>query len=101
MGGGLRHAAIDTNERVMAVALAPYGIRVNAVGPGTIRTRMLDYLLARQSNALDKVLLRTPLGRFGEPLRWHTAFLLSNAANYITDQTLYVASGRLAQNLPL
>jgi NAD(P)-dependent dehydrogenase (short-subunit alcohol dehydrogenase family) len=95
--------AIAQMTRVMAVELAPYGIRVNAVGPGTIRTRMLDDLLARQSNALDKVLLRTPLGRVGEPaeVATATAFLLSDAASYITGQTLYVDGGRLAQNLPL
>lgn len=89
--------------RVMAVELAPMGIRVNAVGPGTIRTAMLDQLEAKRSDALDAILLRTPLGRIGNPEEVASviAFLISDASSYITGQTIYVDGGRLAQNLPL
>lgn len=89
--------------RVMAVELAPLGIRVNAVGPGTIRTAMLDQLVAKRSDALDTILLRTPLGRIGNPeeVASVVAFLISDASSYITGQTIYVDGGRLAQNLPL
>src|SRR5439155_13306331 len=51
-----------------ALALAPYGIRVNAVGPGAIETPMATAALTGASDeALKRVLSRTPLGRLGRP----------------------------------
>jgi NAD(P)-dependent dehydrogenase (short-subunit alcohol dehydrogenase family) len=95
--------AIAQLTRVMAVELAPLGIRVNAVGPGTIRTVMLDQLQDAKPDALDRILLRTPLGRIGDPdeVASVIAFLVSDASSYVTGQTFYVDGGRLAQNLPL
>lgn len=99
---GASKGAIAQMTRIMAVELAPRGIRVNAVGPGTVRTRMLDDLAARRPEALERLLLRTPMGRFAEPAEIAAAvsFLLSDDASYITGQTLYVDGGRLAQNMP-
>lgn len=94
--------AIAQMTRVMAVELAPHGIRVNAVGPGTVRTEMLDRWAAANPHALDAVHLRTPLKRVGEPeeVAAVISFLLSNEASYVTGQTWYVDGGRIAQNLP-
>jgi glucose 1-dehydrogenase len=94
--------AIAQMTRVMAVELAAHGIRVNAVGPGTIRTDMLDRWVAANPHALDSVHLRTPMKRVGEPgeVAAVISFLLSNESSYVTGQTFYVDGGRIAQNLP-
>lgn len=85
--------------KVMALGLAPYGIRVNAVGPGSINTDML----ARANSdpaANSRLLSRTPLGRIGEPseIAAIAAFLASDEASYVTGQTIYADGGRLPLN---
>lgn len=85
--------------RAAALSLARYRIRVNAVGPGSIRTPMLEKVL--QDEAARKVMLsRTPLGRAGEPeeVAAVVAFLASDEASYITGQTIYADGGRLPLN---
>lgn len=86
-------------NRVMALALAPYGIRVNAVGPGSIMTDILASTL-KDPSALHKVLIRTPIGRVGEvdEVASVTEFLLSSASSYVTGETIFCDGGRLAQN---
>jgi len=85
--------------RVMALSLAPHGIRVNAVGPGTIGTDMTNDLL--EDVALRRrILSRTPLGRVGDPAEVAAVvvFLASEEASYITGQTVYCDGGRLPLN---
>jgi NAD(P)-dependent dehydrogenase (short-subunit alcohol dehydrogenase family) len=85
--------------RVMALALAPHGIRVNAVGPGSIMTEMLA-TVAVDRTAKRNVLSRTPLGRIAEPeeVASVAVFLASDDANYVTGETVFVDGGRLALN---
>lgn len=59
--------AIDGMTRAMAVDLAQFGIRVNAVAPGFIRTNMSSKALDNDPERKNKVLSRTPMGRLGEP----------------------------------
>jgi NAD(P)-dependent dehydrogenase (short-subunit alcohol dehydrogenase family) len=82
-----------------ALALAPHGIRVNAVGPGSIDTEMLAGVNS-SPQARETALSRTPLRRFGTPreIGDTVAFLASDKASYITGETIYVDGGRLGLN---
>ena len=85
--------------KVMALSLAPYGIRVNAIGPGSIMTEMLAAVMSDKA-ARNRVLSRTPLGRLGDPaeIAAIAAFLASDEASYVTGQTIYADGGRLPLN---
>ncbi|MDF1610514.1 SDR family oxidoreductase [Hoeflea sp. YIM 152468] len=85
--------------RAMALSLAPHGIRVNAVGPGSIMTDMLASV-ADNPEIRTRILSRTPLGRIGDPseIAAVTAFLLSEDASYVTGQTIYADGGRMPLN---
>lgn len=87
--------------RVLAVELAPLGITVNGVGPGTVETAMGRDYLARQPIASHE-LSRTPMGRFGTPadIAETVCFLVSDAT-WLTGQAIYVDGGFLAAGLPL
>jgi NAD(P)-dependent dehydrogenase (short-subunit alcohol dehydrogenase family) len=85
--------------KVMALSLAAYGIRVNAIGPGSIATEMLESVMNNPA-VRNTILSRTPLGRIGEPreIAAIAAFLASDEASYITGQTIYADGGRLPLN---
>jgi NAD(P)-dependent dehydrogenase (short-subunit alcohol dehydrogenase family) len=91
--------AIDAMTRAMALELAVYGIRVNAVAPGATRT---ERTLPPEHPRLQAVARRVPLGRFGLPLEIGAAvaFLASPDASYITGQVIYVDGGITAQLSP-
>jgi NAD(P)-dependent dehydrogenase (short-subunit alcohol dehydrogenase family) len=86
--------------KVMAMGLAQYGIRVVAIGPGTIMTDLAKGAVLSSDEARRRVMSRTPLGRGGEPSEVASvaAFLASDDASYITGQTIYPDGGRLALN---
>jgi NAD(P)-dependent dehydrogenase (short-subunit alcohol dehydrogenase family) len=92
--GGLKQL---TNN--MALSLAPHNIRVNAIGPGSINTAMMQTLLTDEA-ARNKILSRTPLGRLGEvkEIAEIAVFLASEKSSYITGQTIYADGGRLGLN---
>lgn len=87
--------------KVMAIELAPYGITVNGVGPGTVQTAMGAAYLAGGPIA-EHELERTPLQRLGRPedIAEAVAFLATRAS-WITGQAIYVDGGFLAAGLPL
>jgi len=91
--------ALNQLTNVMALALADKGVRVNAVGPGSIMTDMLKTIMVDEA-ARQKILSRTPLGRCGEPeeVAKVVAFLASDDASYITGQCIYPDGGRLGLN---
>jgi NAD(P)-dependent dehydrogenase (short-subunit alcohol dehydrogenase family) len=85
--------------RAMALSLAKHGIRVNAIGPGSIMTDLLK-AVGSDKEAKRRILSRTPLGRIGTPeeVAGVAAFLASDDASYITGEIIYVDGGRLALN---
>jgi glucose 1-dehydrogenase len=90
---------LDQLTRVMALALADKGIRVNAIGPGSILTDLLRTVMDDEA-ARARILSRTPLGRCGEPeeIARIALFLASPDSSYITGQIIYADGGRLALN---
>jgi len=84
---------VEALTRAMALDLAPYGVRVNALVPGFIRTYQISDELAAERGAL------VPLGHLGtaEDLAGPTLFLASDDARYITGICLPVDGGVLVQ----
>ena len=91
---------INQLTRAMALALADKGIRVNAVGPGTIATELAAAAVLTSDEAKNKIMMRTPLKRLGEPseIADVVAFLASDASSYITGEIIMVDGGRMALN---
>lgn len=85
---------------IMGVSLAPYGIRVNAIGPGTILTDMVRNSVMSSDDARRTILSRTPIGRCGEPaeIAAIASFLASEDASYMVGQTIYADGGRMVLN---
>lgn len=83
--------------KAMAIELAPHGIRVNAIGPGSVKT---DMLAGVAGDALAMVHSRTPMGRVAQPdeVAGVAAFLAGDDASYITGECIYVDGGRGALN---
>ena len=84
---------IEAMTRAMALDLAPYGVRVNAIVPGAIRTYEISDDEAAERGKV------VPLGRYGtaEEIAGPTVFLATDDARYITGATLVVDGGMLAQ----
>jgi glucose 1-dehydrogenase len=91
---------VNQLTKVMALSLAPHGIRVNGIGPGTILTELARKAVLASPEARNTILSRTPIGRCGEPdeVASIAAFLASDDASYMTGQTIYADGGRLALN---
>jgi NAD(P)-dependent dehydrogenase (short-subunit alcohol dehydrogenase family) len=79
--------------RSLARELAPFGVNVNAVCPGAIRTRAHDRL---PKEVIDKVRTSVPMGYVAEPedVAGVVAFLASDDARYITGQSILIDGGR-------
>ncbi|MCW5196604.1 3-oxoacyl-[acyl-carrier-protein] reductase [Buchnera aphidicola (Pemphigus obesinymphae)] len=79
-------------HKSLALELASYGITVNIIAPGLIKTDMTDALNYKK---YKKYIERIPMKRFGEvnDISEAVLFLVSNKASYITGQTLHINGG--------
>ena len=91
---------INQLTRVMALALADRGVRVNAVAPGTIATELAAKAVLTSEDARARILSRTPMKRLGEPAEVAdvVAWLASDAASYVTGEIVTVDGGRMTLN---
>ena len=91
---------INQLTRVMALALADRGVRVNAVAPGTIATELAAKAVLTSDAARARILSRTPMKRLGEPseIADVVAWLASDAASYVTGEIVTVDGGRMTLN---
>jgi 3-oxoacyl-[acyl-carrier protein] reductase len=88
--------ALEAFTRILSKEEGPNGIRVHAVAPGPIRTDMLEEALSKMGREKAQAFLKSvPLGRAGEPreIAEVVAFLVSDAASYMTGQVVYVNGG--------
>ena len=91
---------INQLTRVMALALADKGVRVNAVAPGTIATELAAKAVLTSDDARARIMSRTPMKRLGEPseIADVVAWLASDAASYVTGEIVVVDGGRMTLN---
>ncbi|HEY6740803.1 MAG TPA: SDR family NAD(P)-dependent oxidoreductase [Lapillicoccus sp.] len=92
-------AGLGSLTQNLAVSLGPDGVRVNAIAPGTVRTRVWD----GQPGGADRMTPLYPLGRVGEPgdIAAAVAYLASSDAAWVTGVLLPVDGGLLAgRHLP-
>jgi NAD(P)-dependent dehydrogenase (short-subunit alcohol dehydrogenase family) len=88
-------SAVEGMTRALAVECAPFGIRVNCIAPGFIKTKMSSEALENDPDRKHRVLSRTPMGRLGEPADVaHAAlFLASEQSKFVTGVVLPVDGG--------
>ncbi len=95
-------AAVVMATKSMAYELAPYNIRVNAVAPGFVETKLLNSTWSHLSDdqaqkEIDSWKNQIPLKRFGQPDEMAGAmiFLASDASSYMTGETIIIDGGEL------
>ena len=95
-------AAVIMVTKSMALELAPYNIRVNAIAPGAIDTKMLNNMWAhlpetQKAVAKKAISTRTPLGRIGIPdeIAGAMIYLASEASSYMTGETILIDGGAM------
>lgn len=96
LGFSMASAAVEQMTRAMAVALAPKGIRVNAISIGSVMSASLQAALKHSPDLRARIEAGTPLGRIAAPdeLVETVQYLASDAARFVTGQVIAVDGGR-------
>jgi 3-oxoacyl-[acyl-carrier protein] reductase len=96
---GASKAGMDGFMRAAAIEVAPFGITVNAVAPGSIRTEGLADLGAEAIRAMEALI---PLKRLGEPREVGNAvlYLASDLASFVTGQSMVIDGGQVLPEIP-
>jgi NAD(P)-dependent dehydrogenase (short-subunit alcohol dehydrogenase family) len=100
---GISKAGLLALTQTLGVEWADRGVRVNALIPGFVRTPISDSLVERGALDLEALERRTPMGRRAEPgeMVGPAVFLLSDAAGFVTGQTLVADGGWSAWLSPI
>jgi meso-butanediol dehydrogenase / (S,S)-butanediol dehydrogenase / diacetyl reductase len=96
-------AGILNLTRSLAVRYGPFGVRVNAIAPGTLRTPAWEERRQKDPDVFDRVAKWYPLGRIGEPedVAGAALFLASDEAAWISGAVLPVDGGLTAGNMEM
>lgn len=88
-------AAVEHMTRVMAIECAKYGVRVNCIAPGYVRTELIDQLVVEGKLSLEAIEKRTPQRRMGsiEEIASAVVYLASPAASFMTGSIMNVDGG--------
>jgi len=91
---GATKAAVISMTRTLAFELGASGIRVNAIAPGLVETRLASAIVQNET-LVAEVVRKTPLGRYGQPdeIAGAALFLASDASSYMTGQTMVIDGG--------
>lgn len=91
---GATKAAVISMTKTLAFELGASGIRVNAIAPGLVETRLASAIVQNEA-LVAEVVRKTPLGRYGQPdeIAGAALFLASDASSYMTGQTLVIDGG--------
>ncbi len=88
-------SGVEGMVKVLASEFSKFNVRINAIAPGFIETKMMHTAMSSDPDRMNKALNRTPMGKFGKPkdIGWAAVFLSSEAAQYITGISLPVDGG--------